>query len=635
MPEAAAHDLAPYLFHQGTNYEAYRYMGAHRDADGFVFRVFAPHALAVFLAGDFNGWGYDTPFERVTEAGVWEAHLAHDRFGEYAKYKIIISHNDGKDVYKADPYAFFAEKPPATASVFYDLDGFVWHDDAWLATRRAHVTWPLYEMPLNIYEVHAGSWKRHEDGSPLSYRELAAELAPYVKQMGYTHVELMPVAEHPFDGSWGYQVCGYFAPTARFGEPKDFMAFVDEMHTAGIGVILDWVPAHFPKDEHGLYEFDGSPLYEYTGADKRENSGWGTRRFDVGRTEVQSFLISNALFWLREYHVDGLRADAVASMLYLDYDKKPGEWFPNAFGGNVCLEAVAFFKKLGRAVREAFPDALLIAEESTAFPRVTKPEEEDGLGFHFKWNMGWMNDSLSYFAADPLFRSGNHDKLTFPMMYAFAENYVLPVSHDEVVHGKKSLVDKMPGTYDEKFANLRAFFVYMMTHPGKKLSFMGNEIGQFREWDYKGSIEWFLLDYDKHRDTQRFVADLNALYLSEKALWENDHSWDGFRWLDVDNAAESVLSFARFSKCGELLVAVFNLTPVERKIYPVGLPKGVYDVLLHSDDALYGGSGAPHPTSFKTKREERGGCPDSIRMTLAPLSAVILKKRKEAKEPPA
>ncbi len=619
-------DAAPYLFHEGTNFCAYDYLGAHKTDDGYVFRVWAPNAKNVYLAGDFNGWQADTPFSKETDQGVWSLQLPNGKISQLSKYKFIIDTGE-KLIYKADPYAWYCEKPPETASVFYDIENFNWSDGSWLENRKNTVIEPQYSIPVNIYEMHAGSWKLKENGEPLNYRELAHELAPYLKQMGYTHVELMPVSEYPFDGSWGYQVCGYYAPTSRFGTPHDFMYFVDYMHKSGIGVILDWVPAHFPKDAHGLYEFDGQPLYEYQGKDRMENAGWGTRRFDVGRNEVQSFLISNALFWLKKYHIDGLRVDAVASMIYLDYDRRPGEWNPNIYGTNECLEATAFFQKLGGVIRREAPDTMFIAEESTAWKNVSKPAEQDGLGFNLKWNMGWMNDVLSYFSTDPYFRKYNHEKVTFSLMYAFSENFVLPISHDEVVHGKHSLLDKMPGDYNMKFAGARAFFAYMMTHPGKKLLFMGSEIGQFTEWNYKTGIEWFLLDYDMHAKLQNFVRELNQLYLSQSALWERDFSWDGFQWIDADNRDWSILSYIRYNSEGDRLVTVLNLTPVERRDFTLNVyDAGYYKEVLNSDDEKFGGSGLTNPTSLRTKKTKStpSNFAGSLTLNLAPMSAVLL-----------
>ena len=488
--EKKTSDLPLFLFHQGTNYNAYDFMGAHfvcvNGKEGVMFRVWAPKADAVALTGDFNGWNPNAcPMNKISEKGVYEIFV--EGLKEFDCYKYaVIKH--GKIIFKSDPYAFHSETPPKTASKVYCLDGYEWHDGCFIAEKTAP-----YDKAVNIYEVNLASWKRHADGSYYTYREYADELVDYVLNMGYTHIELMPVAEYPFDGSWGYQVTGYYSVSSRFGTPKDFMCFVDTCHKNGISVIVDWVPAHFPKDEHGLYEFDGTPCYENQGLDRQEHKAWGTRIFDWGRNEIQSFLISNAVFLFEKFHIDGLRVDAVASMLYLDYDRKAGEWTPNENGGNQNIQAIEFFKKLNSVIFGRFPNALMIAEESTAFPLITKPVDVGGLGFNFKWNMGWMNDVLSYMSCDPYFRSGCHNKLTFSMFYAFSENFILPISHDEVVHGKKSLLDKMPGNTEEKFANLRAFNIYMFAHPGKKLNFMGNEFGQFKEWDYREGLVFFML----------------------------------------------------------------------------------------------------------------------------------------------
>ena len=622
---------AQYYFHEGTNYASYDYMGVHFDDKEkvYTFRTWAPNADEVYLAADFNGWKKTHPMQRESEAGVWSVQIPEECFKDSDIYKYIVVRG-GSSVYKADPYAFYAELPPKTASRIFDISNYEWNDSAWLKFRKKTMKEP-YSTPMNIYEVHAGSWKLKDDGSFLNYRELAIELASYVKSMGYTHIELMPIMEHPFDGSWGYQVTGYFAPTSRYGTPDDFKCFVDYMHSAGIGVILDWVPAHFPKDGHGLYEFDGGPLYEYQGWDRMESRGWGTRRFDVGRNEVQSFLISNALFWLKEYHIDGLRVDAVASMLYLDFDREPGEWCPNEDGSNHSKEAVAFFQKLSRVIRENCPDALLVAEESTSWKDVTKPE---GLGFTHKWNMGWMNDVLKYIETDPVFRKYHHEKLTFSLMYAFNENFILPISHDEVVHGKKSLLDKAVGDYWQKFASTRAFMTYMMTHPGKKLHFMGNEIGQFREWDYKGQIEWFLLDYESHSKFKDFVRDLNFVYLENKPMWEVENSWSGFQWIDADNRDWSILSYVRYDKKGEAEVVIVNLTPVGRYGYRCGVPyDGEYSEIINSDDFKYGGTGM---VGHEPIAADAYGChnmPYSISLNVGPYGAVVLKNtRKKSKK---
>ena len=628
-------DLAEYLFHQGTNYRAYEYLGAHKtDGGDIVFRVWAPSAYAVFLAGDFNGWGYGHPMKRINYGGIWEITLDPRELGdENFRYKYIVRGKNG-DVFKADPYGFFSECPPETASVFFDIDGYEWKDEGWLKYRREkysreNFSTEFYRNPINIYEVHPASWKRHEDGSVYTWRELGEELAPYVKQMGYTHVELMPVMEHPYDGSWGYQVTGYFAPTARFGTPHDFMAFIDKMHCAGIGVILDWVPAHFPKDAHGLYEFDGSRLYEYQGWDRMEHKGWGTRCFDVGRNEVQAFLVSSADYWLRTFHADGLRVDAVASMLYLDYDRMPGDWVPNVYGDNRNLEAEAFFKKLNSHINGEFPDVMMIAEESSAWPDVTG-DTKWGLGFGMKWDMGWMNDTLSYMELDPVHRKHHHSKLTFSMMYAFGERYAMPISHDEVVHGKRSLIGRMPGSYEQQFASVRAFMGYMMTHPGKKLMFMGGEFGQFIEWKYDDQLEWFLLEYETHARLQRYFSEINHFYLESPELWQEDNSWEGFEWIDANNADDSVISYKRYSASDEdgkrsVLYVAVNFTPVRREGMRIRVNEaGQYAEAFNSDRAEYGGGDDLNRAPIEAEEQPDGGY--DLKFTLPPLSAVIFKK---------
>ena len=621
------HSLPAYLFHQGTNYKAYEYLGVHKENGRYVFRVWAPNADAIYIVGNFNLWCEDMPMYRVTD-GIWEYIDKTNRVsaGDVYKFKIWNSY---RCFYKTDPYGVYCEKTPDTASIVYESN-YQWQDGAWreLATKNAD---KYYEKPMNIYEMHLGSWKKKADGSYLSYREIADELSVYVKKMGYTHVELLPVMEHPFDGSWGYQVGCYYAPTSRFGTPDDFRAFVDTMHNAGIGVILDWVPAHFPKDAHGLYEFDGKPLYEYQGWDRMEHKGWGTRCFDVGRNEVQSFLVSNAIYWLEEFHADALRVDAVAAMLYLDCDKAPGEWIPNVFGDNRNLESIAFFKKLNSAIKTMCPHALMIAEESSAFGNVTG-FENDGLGFDMKWNMGWMNDTLEYVKVDPLFRKYHHDKLTFSLTYSFSEHYVLPISHDEVVHGKLSLINRMHGDYWRKFAGARAYATYMMTHPCKKLMFMGTEIGQFSEWDEVKGIEWFMLDYDMHAKLQFFHSELNHFYLDNSPLWQNDSNWDGFNWIDPDNSEESVLSYRRIDNEGNELTVVVNFTPVVRENFKVGVTELCdYKEVFNSDAEKYGGSGVCNIENIAALEESTSRDPYSVKITLPPLAAVILKKAKDVK----
>ena len=619
--------MAAYLFHQGTNFHAYEYLGVHFEGAFVTFRVWAPNAEFVSVCGDFNGWNREAdPMKRITEGGVWELKLPKERVGVGQCYKYCIR-NRGREVLKADPYGFSMQRPPETASLICDINGYTWRDEGWLTYRKTHFNRANYlSQPLNIYEVHLGSWKKHADGSYYSYAELAGDLAPYLKQMGYTHIELMPISEHPFDGSWGYQVCGYYAPTARHGSPKDFMAFVDTMHEAGIGVILDWVPAHFAKDAHGLYEFDGQPLYEYQGWDRIEHEGWGTRRFDVGREEVQSFLISNAVYWLKEYHIDALRVDALASMLYLDYDKRPGEWVPNVYGDNKCLEAIAFFQKMNGYLAANYPDVMTIAEESTSWANITGFENE-GLGFSYKWNMGWMNDTLTYVQEDPLWRSYHHEKMNFSILYSFSERYVLPISHDEVVHGKKSLLDRMAGDYETKFAGARTYLTYMMTHPGKKLLFMGSEIGMFREWDHDGEIEWFLLDYDMHAKYQLFISCLNQLYLKNPELWEMDETPDSFVWIDADNREQSVFSYRRIAKNGEELLVYLNFLPVERKNFLAAVPEvGEYEEVFNSDATEFGGRGAINKGTLISEECMLRGYTQAVSITLPAMGAVVLKK---------
>ncbi len=631
-------DLPVYLFKQGTNFESYDFFGSHPvllDGEkGVLFRVWAPNAEAVSLVGDFNGWDPGAlPMENVKDSGVWECFTT--LVQEYDVYKYCVIQKGGKEVYKADPYAFHAETRPGNASKVYDLEGYKWGDGAW---EKAEGKKDVVNAPMNIYELHAGSWRTYPDGNPFNYRDLAKELIPYIKEMGYTHVELMPVAEHPFDGSWGYQVTGYYAPTSRYGTPHDFMAFVDACHQNGIGVLMDWVPAHFPRDEFGLYMFDGTCCYEDRDPLRREHKEWGTMVFDYGRGEVQSFLISNALYWLRRFHIDGLRVDAVASMLYLDYNRKDGEWRPNKDGGHENLEAIAFLRKLNTAVFERVPGALMIAEESTAWPMVTRPPQDGGLGFNFKWNMGWMNDVLRYMSTDPLFRKGNHDKLTFSFFYAFSENFVLPISHDEVVHGKCSLINKMPGEYDQKFAQLRAFYGYMTAHPGKKLLFMGQEFGQFTEWSEEHGLDWNLLGYDRHRQLQAYVAKLNHLYRDLPAFWQADYGWEGFQWIVPDDNSQSVIVFRRMDLAGNEIIAACNFTPVTREDYQFGVPRpGAYKVLLSSDDESFGGSGVKLPAA-RSRKKPMHGLDNSISVTLPAFSAVYFSvpaEKKAVKKAPA
>ena len=570
--EANENDTAAYLFHQGTNFTAYRYLGCHETLKNgkfaYTFRTWAPSADSVSLVGDFCGWDSPTLMFRKTERGIFECTIESDVSLQGTCYKYRITR--GNRVYlKGDPYAQFSKGMDDGASIIF-ASSYEFSDSTYMSYRKKHIVTEErsnLSAPINIYEVHLGSFLRHEDNRYYSYRELASVLVPYVKYMGYTHVELLPVAEYPYDGSWGYQVGAFFATSSRFGTPDDFRFLIDAFHKVGVGVILDFVPAHFPKDAWGLYEFDGGPLYEYQGKDRMESASWGTRFFDLGREEVQSFLVSAACFYCREFHIDGLRVDAVASMLYLDYDRAPGEWIPNAFGGRENLEAVAFIKKMNTAIHSEFPDVLVIAEESTDFDGVTRPVSQGGLGFSMKWNMGWANDFYQYLSIDPVFRRHHHKALTFPLVYAFQSNYVLPISHDEVVHGKSSLIEKIHGTYEDKFLQFRSALLLQMTYPGKKLLFMGTEFAQFREWDYDHALEWFLLDHEKHTQVRDYVRALNLFYLATPALWELDFSNNGFQWLFPDEAEKNLVAFERISLKGERVRVVISFSGTAQEIF--------------------------------------------------------------------
>lgn len=596
------------LFLSGRNCRAYDFMGAHPavqdGVQGYIFRVFAPEAVDVAVMGEFNNWDRSAGPMQRDEDGIWTVFVPGVR--QYDAYKYSIHTKDGQFYDKADPYGFHSETRPGNASKVFDISGYPWKDSKWIKWRETHLP---YTSPVNIYEVHAGSWKRHEDGAFYSYRQLADELIPYVKEMGYTHIEFMPLTEHPFDGSWGYQVTGYFAATSRYGTPHDLMYLVDKCHQHGIGVIMDWVPAHFPKDGHGLVEFDGSYLYEYADPLKMEHKEWGTRVFDYGKITTRDLLFSSAMFWVEQFHIDGLRVDAVASMLYLDYNRS-GEWRPNVHGGRENLEAVDFLRLLNHMILSEHPDVLMIAEESTAWPMVTKPASVGGLGFNFKWNMGWMNDMLCYVGADPFFRKDMHDKLTFSFMYAFSENYILPLSHDEVVHGKHSLIDKMPEPYENKFATLRALYGYMMAHPGKKMLFMGGEFAQFSEWSEARGLDWMLLDYEAHRQMKDYVQALNAFYVKNKPLWENDMDWKGFEWISHDDNRNNIIAFRRIAQNGSDLVFVVNFAPVTHESYRIGVPyKGSYTEVFTSDLAAFGGSGL---TNGKVKSQKAADVLDPV-----------------------
>jgi len=564
--------------------------------------------------------------KKISDSGIWELFAPGIKEGEL--YKYIITAADNTIIYKADPYAFSSQTKTETASIVYNINKYKWNDTNWFEYKKRI---NLYEIPINIYEVNLPSWKRKENGDFYTYREMAPLLINHVKKHYYTHIELMPIMEYPFDGSWGYQVSGYYSPTRRLGEPDDLKYFIDQCHQNGIGVILDWVPAHFPKDEHGLYKFDGDFLYEYKDSEKREIKGWGTHKFDFGRTEVQSFLISNAVFWLDVYHADGLRVDAVSSMLYLDYDKKEGEWTPNIYGGNENLEAISFLKKLNESVFKNYPNTMMVAEESTAWPMVTKPTYLGGLGFNFKWNMGWMNDMIEYMETDPFFRKYKHKNITFSLHYAFSENYILPLSHDEVVHGKKSILNKMPGPYEEKFANVRVLLGYMMAHPGKKLNFMGYEIGQFTEWDYNKEIEWFMIEYEYHGKLNTYIKNLNEFYLKRSELWEVDYSWSGFKWISNDDYEQNIISFKRINKNGDELIAVVNFSPTERHNYIIGVDEGIYTEVFNSNDEEFGGTGTGNKDRLISSQGSVHGYNSFVSLTLPPLSIIFLEKETKYK----
>ena len=615
-----------FLFHEGTFYKSHEFLGAHKvkgdDGDAVRFVVWAPNAKHITLMGDFNDWNEDDlPLKRIEESGLFSICVYGVEVFDTYKYR-IVAHNDEVRI-KADPYAFHAELKPKSGSKVYDIKNYKWRDKKWMNKRKKIKS---NEEPMSIYEVNLASWNRKENGEYYSYKDLAKELVAYVKKMGFTHVELMPIMEHPFDGSWGYQQTGYFAPTSRFGTPEDFMHLVDEFHRKNIGVILDWVPVHFCKDDHGLARFDGTHLFEPADPLLAENEGWGTLHFDYAKPEVRSFLISNALYWLDYYHIDGLRIDAVANMLYLDFG---GEDIKNIHGGNENLDAINFIETLNTVVGKYFPDALMIAEDSTSWPMVTKPVSDGGLGFDYKWNMGWMNDTLEYIESDPFFRKGNQNALTFGITYAFNENFILPLSHDEVVHGKKSLLDKMPGTYEEKFNNLRLYFLYMYFFPGKKLLFMGGEFGQFIEWNEWQALDWFLLEYDAHEKMQNFVKDLNKLYVTEKPLFQQDNSFDGFEWIEHENHDESIIAFERVDKKGNKLIGIFNFTPVMRDNYRIGVSEaGRYRTLMASGHRRYGGDLARVKT-YKSEEVVSHGRENSIVVDVPGLSGLIFKIRRD------
>ena len=617
------------LFYSGRDCRAFDYMGAHpfvQDGEqGYLFRVYAPEAKKVSVMGEFNDWNRDADYMTRDEQGIWEKFIPN--IPEYAAYKYSVWAKSGDVFDKSDPYGFHFETRPGNATKAYDIDGYEWGDASWLDWRKKHLP---YSNPVNIYECHLGSWKMHEDGNFYSYRQLADELVPYVKEMGYTHIEFMPLTEYPFDGSWGYQVIGYFAATSRYGTPKDLMYLIDKAHQAGLGVIMDWVPAHFPKDGCGLVEFDGSHLYEYADPLKMEHKEWGTRVFDYGKVSTRNLLFSSAMFWIEKFHMDGLRVDAVASMRYLVYNRQ-GEWRPNVHGGRENLEAVDFLRLLNEYILTDHPDVMMIAEESTAWPMVTKPGYDGGLGFNFKWNMGWMNDMLCYCSADPFFRKDMHDKITFSFMYAFSENYILPLSHDEVVHGKCSLISKMPPPYENQFGGLRALYGYMAAHPGKKMLFMGGEFAQFSEWAYQRGLDWMLLDYPAHRQMQAYVKALNHFYLATPQLWEQDTDWRGFEWISHEDNRNNIIAFRRVAKDGSDIVVVVNFSPEEQQEYRIGVPiTGTYEEIFTSDKTEFGGSGMANG-KLKTENKPMHGQDQSIVLKIPRFGVLFFKGKARAK----
>jgi 1,4-alpha-glucan branching enzyme len=614
-----------HLFAEGTHVRAFQRLGARpitHGVRGVHFAVWAPNARRVSVVGDFNGWdGRVHPMRSIVPSGLWEVFLP--GLDEGGKYKFEIAPREGPPLLKSDPYGRYFETPPQTASIVYS-DAYEWRDHEWLHARRESAMW--HRRPMSIYEVHLGSWRRRADGQPLSYRELADTLVPYVRDMGYTHIELLPVMEHPFAGSWGYQVIGFFAPTSRFGRPEDFKYFVDACHRSGVGVILDWVPGHFPKDLHGLARFDGTALYEHADPRQGEHQDWGTLIFNYGRSEVRSFLLSNALYWIEEFHIDGLRVDAVASMLYLDYSRKHGEWVPNQYGGRENLEAISFLQELNRRLGADHPDVPLIAEESTAWPGVSRPVHLGGLGFTYKWNMGWMHDMLDYCKQDPIYRKYHHNRITFSMLYAFTENFILPFSHDEVVHGKGSMIGKMPGDVWQKHAGLRALYGYMFTHPGKKLMFMGAELAQWREWNHDAQLDWETLGDARHAGMQRWVRDLNAAYAAEPSLWEIDFDPSGFKWIDANDSENSVISYVRCAQDSQKhVIGIVNFTPVPREGYRIGVPQGsAYREVLNSDADIYGGSNVGNGGRIECTNEPSHGYEHSLTLTIPPRGFLLL-----------
>ena len=616
-----SNNMAEYLFHEGTNYHSHKFLGSFLEGDTCTFRVWAPNARRVFVTGEFCSWyPYTYEMKKINDRGIYEIQV--HGVSEFDAYKYVIVTQGGVELWKADPYAKHAETRPLTASKVYSLLEYRWNDKKWMENRTVP-----YHQPMNVYEVHLGSWKHSEEGKELSYRELAHKLVDYVKEMNYTHVELLPVTEYPYDKSWGYQTTGYFSPTSRYGTPEDFMYFVDTCHQNNIGVILDWVPGHFTKDAHGLYEFDGTCCYEYSDTRKMEHEGWGTRVFDYGRNEVKSFLTSSAVSWIEDYHIDGIRVDAVSSMLFLNYCRDEDKCARNIYGGFENLEAIDFIKNLNLYVKENYPGVIMIAEESTSYPKVTAAVEHGGLGFDFKWNMGWMNDSLDYLETDPFFRKGVHNKFTFSMHYAFSENFILPISHDEVVHGKKSLLDKSPVPYEDKFANFKAFLGYMYAHPGKKLTFMGIDIAQFIEWDEERELDWLLMLYPKHVFTHRYVKELNKYYKSTPALWENDSDWDGFRWHVVDDNNNNVFAFSRRDRSGKEVLVVSNFSNQILKNYEIGVDTwGSYKIVLNTDAKKYDGLAITN-RNLKTNNKEKNEFKYTLGVNIPPYATMYIEKK--------
>ena len=615
------YSLDKYLFHEGKNFRTYEFLGSFLDGDQCTFRVWAPQAQAVFVSGDFCGWEPTVhELTRINNEGIFEGIVSNVR--PYDSYKYVIKASDGRMLWKADPYARHAQTRPESASKVYEDQNYLWKDETWLKQRSIP-----FQKPMNIYEVHLGSWKHGENGEFLSYRQLADTLIPYVKQMHYTHIELLPITEFPYDPSWGYQVTGYFAVTSRFGTPDDFKYLIDKAHQNGIGVILDWVPGHFTKDEYGLYEFDGECCYEYSDERKKEHKSWGTRVFDYGRGEVCSFLFSSACYWIEQFHLDGLRVDAVSSMLFLDYDRPQHLAAKNIYGGNENLEVLDFFKTLNYYVQENYPGVMMIAEEATAYPKITAPIQDGGLGFHFKWNMGWMNDSLDYIEENPIYRQWSHNKLTFSMCYAFVENFILPISHDEVVHLKKSLLDKFPVGYDDKFSNYKTFLGYMFAHPGKKLTFMGTEIPQFIEWDENKELDWMLLDFPSHYNAHRFAQELNQYYRKTPALWQQDGGWEGFEWHVVDDASHNVFAFSRKAADGQEVLVISNFSGENWEQYSIGFhDERSYKMGLNSDAKKFGGQGIIN-RNLKTKQQQCGEFPYTLQLTIPAFSTMYLEKK--------